>query len=105
MTLPDRISLREHSFDDGFTDLVRDAAGRAVFSVEGKGRSIEVSFGPRYTVGVVYAPAGQNYICFEPMTTITNGVNLAHEDRYAELQTVAPGGRWNESFWIRAGGF
>jgi aldose 1-epimerase len=39
------------------------------------------------------------------MTTITNGVNLAHEDRYAELQTVAPGGRWNESFWIRAGGF
>ncbi len=105
VTMPDRIALREHTFDDGFTDLVRDAAGRAVFSVEGNGRSIEVSFGPRYTVGVVYAPAGQNYICFEPMTAITNGVNLAHAGRYAELQTVAPGGQWNESFWIRASGF
>lgn len=105
VTLPDRISLREHQFDDGFTDLVRDAAGRAVFSVEGKGKSIEVSFGPRYTVGIVYAPPGQNYICFEPMTAVTNGVNLAHEGRYAELQTVKPGGQWHESFWIRASGF
>jgi aldose 1-epimerase len=103
--LPDRITLKEHRFDDGFTDLVRDAKGRAVFSVESKGRRIEVAFGPRYRVAVVYAPPGENYICFEPMTAITNGVNLAHEGKYPDLQTVAPGGQWHESFWIGTSGF
>ncbi len=103
--LADRISLREHQFDDGFTDLERDASGRAVFFVEGRGKSIEVAFGPRYTVAIVYAPPGHDYICFEPMTAITNGINLAHEDKYPELQIIRPGGRWKESFWVKAGGF
>jgi aldose 1-epimerase len=99
------VSLKDHKFDDGFTDLIRDANGRAVFSVEGGGKKIEVGFGPRYQVGVVYAPPGQNFICFEPMTAITNGVNLAYECKYPELQTVAPGAEWQESFWIHPQGF
>jgi aldose 1-epimerase len=103
--LPDQVPFKDHHFDDGFTDLARDATGRAVFSAEGGGKKIEISFGPRYTVAVVFSPPGQNYFCFEPMTALTNGVNLAHEGKYAELQTVAPGGQWRESFWIRPGGF
>ena len=105
VSFPDQISLKDHAFDDGFTDLLRDTNGRAVFSVECNGKKIEVAFGPRYTVAVIYAPPGQNFICFEPMSAITNGVNLAHDGRYRELQTVAPGGQWRESFWIGAGGF
>ena len=101
----DGVALKEHRFDDGFTDLLREADGRAIFSVEGKGRRIEVSFGPRYPVAIVYAPAGQNYICFEPMSAITNGINLAHEGKYFGLQTVPAGGQWQESFWIRPDGF
>jgi aldose 1-epimerase len=94
------VSLKDHRFDDGFTDLVS-----GLFSVEGRGKKIEVAFGPRYTVAVVYAPPGQNYICFEPMSIITNGVNLAYEGKYAGLQTVPAGGQWLESFRIRPDGF
>jgi aldose 1-epimerase len=105
VNFPDEISLKDHRFDTGFTDLVREDDGRALFFVEGGGRKIEVAFGPRYTVAIVYAPPGQNYICFEPMTAPTNGVNLAHEGKYAGLQTISPGQRWQESFWIRPMGF
>jgi len=101
----DRVSLKDHHFDDGFTDLVRDGDDRAIFSVEGRGRRIEVAFGPRYQVAVVYAPSGQNYICFEPMSAITNGINLAYEGKYPALQTIPAGGQWHESFWIRPTGF
>ncbi len=103
--LPDPVPLKDYKFDDGFTDLVRDTDGRAAFSVEGGGKKLEVLFGPRYTVAIIFAPPGNNYICFEPMTALTNGVNLAHEGKYAGLQTIAPGGQWVESFWIRTSGF
>jgi len=102
--LGESVSLKDHTFDDGFTDLVRDAQGRAVFWVEGGGKRIEEIYGPKYRVAVVYAPPNQNYICFEPMSAITNGVNLAHEGKYADLQVVAPGEKWHESFWIRTRG-
>ncbi len=99
----DRISLSGRHFDDGFTGLERNAAGQAIFYVEGRGKRIEVAFGPKYQVAIVYAPPGQNYICFEPMSAVTNGVNLAHDGKYPELQTVAPGGQWQESFQVRPG--
>jgi len=101
----DRVPLKDRHFDDGFTDLVRGTDNRTIFSVEGRGKRIEVAFGPRYQVAIVYAPPGQNYICFEPMSAITNGINLAYEGKYSELQTVPPGGQWKESFWIRPSGF
>jgi aldose 1-epimerase len=72
-----------------------------VFYVEGAGKRIEVIFGPKYRVAIVYVPAGENFICFEPMSALTNGINLAHEGKYPDLQTVAPGKQWTESFWIR----
>lgn len=89
--------------DDVFTGLDRDARGRAVFRVEGGGRKIEVEYGPQYPVAVVYAPAGRDFICFEPMTAPTNGFNLAQRGQYAELQSVAAGAKWSESFWVKAG--
>ena len=98
------VSLRDHRFDDGFTDLVRDSSGHARFSVEGRGKKIEVIYGPKYPVAIIYAPPGQNYICFEPMAALTNGVNLAHEGKYSGLQMVKPGEKWEESFWVRTEG-
>jgi len=38
------------------------------------------------------------------MAAITNGPNLAHDGKYAALQSVAPGETWSESFWVRASG-
>ena len=103
--LADWIPLKDHTFDDGYTDLARGSDGRAVFAVQAGSKKIEVLYGPRYQVAVIFAPPEQSFVCFEPMTAITNGANLAHEGKYAELQTVAPGGTWRESFWVRASGF
>lgn len=103
--LPDWVSLKDHTFDDGYTDLARERDGRAIFSVEAGTKKIEVLYGPRYQVAVIYAPPNQPFVCFEPMTAITNGANLAHDGKYKELQTLRPGGTWRESFWVRSSGF
>jgi aldose 1-epimerase len=101
----DPLPLAGMQLDDVFSGLVRGANGRAEFWVEGEKQRITVSYGPRYLVAVVYAPPGREFICFEPMAAITNGINLAHAGVYKELQSVAPGGQWQESFWIAAAGF
>jgi aldose 1-epimerase len=49
--------------------------------------------------------ATPNFICIEPMAGITNALNLAHRGVYKELQSIPPGGAWQESFWIRPSGF
>lgn len=103
--LPDQVTLKDHTFDDGFTGLIRDPDGRATFSVDAHGKKIEVIYGPKFLVAVVFAPPAKDFICFEPMTAITNGINLAHEGKYAALQTLAPGANWQESFWIKPSGF
>jgi aldose 1-epimerase len=98
-------ALRDVQLDDVFGGLVRDAKGHAVFAVQGKQQRLEVAYGPRYNTAVVYSPKGSGFICFEPMTGITNAANLAAEGKYKELQSVAPGETWKESYWIRPTGF
>lgn len=93
------------SLDDVFTDLIRGESGRAEFSVNGAGKQIAVLYGPAWHVAVVYAPPGRDFICFEPMSGPTNAFNLHHSGKYQNLQTIAPGGKWKESFWIRPTGF
>jgi aldose 1-epimerase len=108
---PRHVTLRDFDLDDVFSDLVRDSSGHAVMSVRGKSQTIDVRFGERFRAAVVWAPKptapGQdrNFICFEPMAGITNAMNAAHKGLYKELQTIAPGGTWQESFSIRPGGF
>jgi aldose 1-epimerase len=104
MDLPDPLPLKGRTLDNGFRDLVRDGDGRAGFSIEADGKKVEALFGRNYPAAVVWEPAGREFICFEPMAGITNAVNLNHAGKYPELQTVAPGGKWTESFWIRASG-
>jgi aldose 1-epimerase len=96
-------SLSTGQLDDVFTNLVRDADGLARFYVEGGRERVTVTYGPKYTVAVVYAPKGQDFICFEPMAAITNAFNLAHAGLYKDLQSVPPAGTWTESFWLAAG--
>ena len=93
-------SLKGVQLDDVFTDL----SGRD-FAVQGKSQKIVVEYGPKYPVAVVYAPPGRSFICFEPMTGVTNAINLAHAGKYPELQTVAAGGVWTESYFIRPSGY
>jgi aldose 1-epimerase len=112
---PNRIALKDYNLDDVFSDLVRDADGRALMRVKGKSQQLEVLFGPKYITVVVFSPqprdsadragAIPNFICFEPMAGITDAMNLAYRGLYHELQMLPPGEIWQESFWIRPSGF
>ena len=96
----DPYSLSVGPLDDVFANLIRDPDGRARFQVEAGRERITVAYGPKYTVAVVYAPRGQDFICFEPMAAVTNAFNLAHDGKYTELQSIPPGATWRESFWL-----
>jgi aldose 1-epimerase len=108
---PGHVTLRDFDLDDVFSDLVRDPSGRAAMSIRGRSQTIDVLFGERFRSAVVWAPKtatpdqDRNFICFEPMAGITNAMNAAHQGVYKELQSIAPGGTWQESFWIRPSGF
>ncbi len=116
---PQATPLKDNDVDHVFSDLVRDASGRAVMSVKGKSQQIDVAVGPNYRAIVVYAPkpappgdanpnatpAARNFVCFEPMVAITNAMNMAQKGIYKELQSILPGGTWEESFWVRPRGF
>ncbi len=112
--------LEGYNLDEDFDDLIRDADGRATMSVRGRAQRLDVVLGPRWHSVVVWAPnpsgkgrggqgdsppAERNFICIEPMAALTNALNLAHRGQYSELQSIAPGGTWRESFWVRPSGF
>jgi aldose 1-epimerase len=75
------------------------------FSLQGHGRKISLRFGPKFPIAVVYAPHTRDVVCFEPLTGLPNAFNLAHEGLIKNLQSVAPGEKWTESFWIHPSGF
>jgi aldose 1-epimerase len=109
LDMPNPLPLRGRTLDDGFTDFERDSDGRARFWVESAGKKVETLLGPKYNVATVWLPNGpggqpREFICFEPLSTIINGVNLAHEGKWNGLQTVPAGAKWTESFWVRASG-
>ena len=82
-------------------------------SVRGKAQRLDVVLGANYRAVVIYAPkpasgqspAARNFVCIEPVAAIINALNLAHKGVYKELQSIPPGGAWQESFWVRPSGF
>jgi aldose 1-epimerase len=159
--------------DDVFTDLVRDANGRATMKLMFKGKELHAILGAKYKTVLMWstplgagggrgggqgtgqgrgggqgqgaaagggragsaaptpsgpfavdpsqgvriappavppaegapAPTTKGFIAFEPMVAITNALNLAHKGVYKDLQSVPPGGSWEESFWITTKGY
>jgi aldose 1-epimerase len=104
---PQHAALKGLSLDHVFGDLIRDASGKATMWVQGKSEKIEVSLGRNYRAVVVYSPGGpgRDFICFEPMTGISDALNLAHRGVYKELQSIPPGQTWQESFWVQPSGW
>jgi aldose 1-epimerase len=151
--------------DDVFTDLVRDAGGRATMRLMYNGKELDEILGPKFKTVLAWstplaaggggrggargagggrgggqgteqaapapsgpfpvdpaqgvkvappavpradgapAPTSKGFIAFEPMVAITNALNLAHKGVYKELQSIPPGGSWEESFWITTKGY
>jgi hypothetical protein len=46
-----------------------------------------------------------NFIAFEPMASLSNGLNLAHKGLYKAQQYVRPGATWTATFWVKPSGF
>ena len=154
------IHLRNYgSIDDVFTDLVRDANGRATMRLMYNGKELDEILGPKFKTVLLWstpltnaataggggarrtgprpdnqappAPSGpfpvdpakgartapapvplaedatpsKGFIAFEPMVAITDALNLAQKGVYKDLQTIPPGGSWEESFWITTKGY
>jgi aldose 1-epimerase len=84
--------LGQVSLDDGFDALPVPAE----FEVRSAASAIRVEFRAGYHFAQVYAPYGQDFICFEPMTAPANA--LCSGDG---LQLVAPGEEYRAEFAIR----
>ena len=82
--------LAGQSYDTVFTTLTGDD-----FLVSGGARSLAVHFGVKFPVAVIYSPPDKNFICFEPMTALTNVFNSPQP-----YQRVPPGEIWRENFRI-----
>jgi aldose 1-epimerase len=62
--------LGDRAFDDGY-DQVADGA---VFAVSGGGRRVEVHFEEGYPAAQIFAPLGEDIVCFEPMAARTDAL-------------------------------
>ena len=127
---PTSIALKDYDLDDGLTDFVRDGDGRAHFVVKGKQQQLDIMFGPNWSVINLWSPnpagighggnrivnpnppapgrgggpADPNFIAFEPMASLSNGLNLAQKGLYTQ-QYVQPGATWAATFWVNPSGF
>ena len=104
---PQKVSVKDIPLDDVFTELERDAKGLATMSLKGKEQQVDVVVGPKFKTILVYTRAAgpRGSVAFEPMAGISNSMNMAQKGLYKELQTIEPGGSWEESFWVRPKGF
>ncbi|HST34848.1 MAG TPA: aldose 1-epimerase [Solirubrobacteraceae bacterium] len=88
---PRRFTLADGSWDDALAGLDQPAA----FTVSAGERRIDVQFGTGFSHAQIYAPSGEDFICFEPMTAPTNA--LISRDA---LPVVAAGETFQAEFSI-----
>ena len=84
--------LGDKAFDDGYDEV----AEGAVFAVSGGGRRIEVHFEQGYPAAQIFAPPGEDVVCFEPMTAPTDAL------RRGGYRSAQPGEWGVAQFSIRA---
>jgi aldose 1-epimerase len=83
--------LGDKGFDDGYDEV----AEGAVFAVSGGGRRIEVHFEQGYPAAQIFAPPGEDVVCFEPMAAPTDAL------RRGGYRTAEPGDWGIAQFSIR----
>jgi galactose mutarotase-like enzyme len=88
---PRALQLGSSDWDDGLAGL----DDPPVFAVSAGGRRLTVTFDEGFAWAQVYSPAGEDFICFEPMTAPTDALNSG--DGLIEL---APGERHRTRFTV-----
>jgi aldose 1-epimerase len=88
---PQPLRLGDREFDDGYEGV----ADGTRFAIEGGGRRVEVEFVTGYPYAQVFAPPGDDVICFEPMTAPTNALESGDG-----LRAVDPGDAFEATFLI-----
>jgi len=84
--------LRDRVLDDEYPELERGSD----FLLRGGGRELRVAFGPPdYPVGHAWAPEGETFVAWEPMTAPTNALVSEHG-----LRRVAPGDSFAATFAV-----
>jgi aldose 1-epimerase len=94
--LPAReLQLGSSGWDDGLAAL----DDPPVFAVAAHGRRLTVTFDEGFAWAQVYAPPGEDFICFEPMTAPTDALNSGEG-----LIVLAPGERHRTRFTVTLAG-
>jgi len=86
-----RFTLADESWDDGLAGLTQPPE----FAVTAGAGTLTLTFDEGFAFAQVYAPPGQDFICFEPMTAPTNAL-ISGEG----LTLVPPGGEHRTAFSI-----
>ena len=81
--------IGDRTFDDLF-----ELREERVLSAECDGAEVAVHFGAGYEYAQIYAPPGEEFVCFEPMTAVVNGLVTG------ACPTVEPGTRFTAEFAI-----
>jgi aldose 1-epimerase len=87
------LPLGDRVFDDGYSGV----ADGTTFAVAGGGQRIEVEFVRGYHYAQVFAPPGEEVVCFEPMAAPTNALATGQG-----LSSVDPGDEFEAVFTVRA---
>jgi aldose 1-epimerase len=91
-TEPLQGAIGDRAWDDAFDQI--EPPGR--FEIRAGGRAISMHYIDGYPVAQIFAPPGEQYICVEPMTAMTN--SLRGTD--TALAWVLAGQRWSATFTI-----
>ncbi len=92
--------LKNNSYDNNYTDLVRGPDGFAMTNVEDptRGLSIDVGIGPDHEA-VMYAPSNQPFVCLEPSAAINALGNKS--PRGYRVISILPGATHRSTTFIR----
>jgi aldose 1-epimerase len=86
-----RFALAQSSWDDAFAGLLEPP----LFAVSGGARRIELELLAGYSHAQLYAPASEDFVCFEPMTAPTNALVSLEQ-----LPVLEPGETFRAAFSI-----
>lgn len=70
----ERPAMSQQLRDEAFDDCYDQVAEGSVFAVRGGGRRLEVRFEHGYPAAQIFAPPGEDVVCFEPMAAPTDAL-------------------------------